>query len=396
MANLLNKIRHDLNGLQPDDQPTLVQIGAALQQMVSELPAEATITNELLMSCLYGLQAIYQQTYTDFAHLKQAIETATIAAEQCLGSPDNPVCQMMAQQAQQVLSQAFSTASAESLNVNEEVSEDVNEAEAAPEPHETLPDIQTLDAAAAFFMQLQPQEPRALTHLRDALKALVTKGELSAEVKKLVLKAGKTTEQLLKGNMAEPLEAFASIGDMLGEAALANEFIGHEAATSAVSVTPVEPAPPAATAAVEKPSADHSPADSPGPSDAASFGLLPADADLVLMGNSWSKAANTWMAQRRPYWRWKMIPMIWSPSIQSFAHFTRSKARRRFWAWRNLPSWRIWRNPYSVVCATARFAARAGMRIWPCAPPLCSKNYWTLCSRFCRAVSPKNRRFMTN
>ena len=134
-------------------------------------------------------------------------------------------------------------------------------------------------------MQVQPQDAAALAHLRDALKALVTKGELSAEVKKLVIKAGKTTEQLLKGNMAEPLEAFASIGDLLGEAALANEFAIHENATSRVA--PVE-ATPTAAVSVEKPSAPPSPVSSPvrspGPSDAASFGLLPADADLVLMG----------------------------------------------------------------------------------------------------------------
>jgi two-component system, chemotaxis family, sensor kinase CheA len=269
MANSLNKIRHDLNGLHPDDQQTLVQIGAALQQMVSELPGEAAITSELLMLCLSGLQAIYQQTYTDFAALKQAIEATTIAAEQCLGSPENPVCQIMAEQAREAMSQALRYEPAVAAN-------------ASPAPAELLPlpEILSLDDAAAFFMQVQPDEARGLVHLRDALKSLATQDKLPAEVKKLVIKAGKTTEQLLRGKAADTTKAFANIGQLLSDAALANDFAQHDAATS--SSTPVEPA-PATPVSVETPIAPVSPS-APTASDDATFRLFPADADLALMG----------------------------------------------------------------------------------------------------------------
>jgi two-component system chemotaxis sensor kinase CheA len=276
MANVLNKIRHDLNGLQPDDQSTLVQIGAALQQMVSELPAEATVTQELLMSCLYGLQAIYQKNYGDFGQLKQAIETATIAAEQCLGSPENPVCQMMAQQARQVLSNVLTTDTQAAAEESAATADDA----VPPLP---LPAIQTLDEASAFFMQVQPHDAAALVHLRDALKTIATNETLPTEVKKLIIKAGKTAEQILRGKVAEPAAALTTIGDWLSEAALAQEFALHETTPNTESTTPA--AAPAPTAVEPPPACATTPAMAAQPLPApADFTLLPADADIALLG----------------------------------------------------------------------------------------------------------------
>lgn len=274
MVNLLNKIRHDLNGLQSDDQQTLIQIGAALQQMVSELPAEATMTHELLMSCLYGLQAIYQQTYSDFAHLKQAIETATVAAEQCLGSPGNPVCQMMAQHAKQVLTNALSP-------TTEGAAEPTPADEANTQPEiQRLPEIHNLDDATAFFMQLQSDDAVALTHFRNALKALSSHEVISSEVKKFIIKAGKLTEQVLRGKADSPAEALNQIGQWLSDAALANEFALHENSSTparnepepAITAAPAPP-PPAASSAVSSES-----------TSTAESSFLPADADTALMG----------------------------------------------------------------------------------------------------------------
>lgn len=281
MATVLSKIRHDLNGLSPDDQTLLVQIGAALQQMVSELPAEATITNELLMSCLYGLQAIYQKTYSDFAHLKQAIETATIAAEQCLGAAENPVCQMMAVQARERLAQALNAEQASSSETSDTAdTSDASDTTGVTPPEPSFPVLQSLHDAAAFFMQVQPQDATGLVHLRDALKAMVTTEDLPAEVKKLIIKAGKMTEQLLRGKAGEPAEAFANIGHWLSEAALAQEFAAHETTTLSASPESVV-SPPPVPVAIE---ALHAPTLSSASAVTSEFILLPADADLALMG----------------------------------------------------------------------------------------------------------------
>jgi two-component system chemotaxis sensor kinase CheA len=154
--------------------------------------------------------------------------------------------------------------------------EAVDAAESASEttPEMQLPEIQTLDDAAAFFMQLSPQEPRALTHLRDALKSLVTTGELPTEVKKVVIKAGKATEQLLKGQAADPTETWAEMGRLLSEAALAYEFARDEKPA----------APPVNAVANVAPTSEPVPPIAPPITTNTEFTLLPADPDLALLG----------------------------------------------------------------------------------------------------------------
>ncbi|MFN7927429.1 MAG: Hpt domain-containing protein, partial [Blastocatellia bacterium] len=282
MNHLLKKIRQDLHGLRPDDQTALIQIGAALQQFVSEVAPEAALASDLLMLCLSGLQSIYQQTCTDFAALREAINSATVAVEQVLSMPESPLTHMIAEDAREVLQQALGLTpppAAESADVAVTALPAENVA-AAPPP--MLPSIQTLDDASAFFMQMGAEDRPALAHLRDALKAMAMGDSLTPEIKKLVIKAGKATEQLLLHRAENAQATFDEIGRWLNEAALAHDFAAHggqptPAPASSVPPLPPIPAPPVAAApAVTAPVAVSD--------TAADFGLLPPDTDTALVG----------------------------------------------------------------------------------------------------------------
>lgn len=295
MNQLLKKIRQDLHGLQPDDQTALIQMGAALQQFVAEVPPEASLASDLLMACLSGLQAIYQQTYADFSQLKDAINSATVAVEQVLTMPESSLTHMIAEEAREAINLALRAASASTTtSADEEVLPAVSDEPIVVAPVATLSPLETLDDASAFFMQMQAEDRAALAHLRDALKAMVMGDGLAPEIQKLVIRAGKVTEQLLYQQAEDVSATFAEVGRWLNEAALAQDFAahgGHHAppvvpSTPPASLPAVSAPPPVVTPSV--PGA--APVEAAAPvlvesvATAMDFGLLPSDTDTALVG----------------------------------------------------------------------------------------------------------------
>jgi two-component system chemotaxis sensor kinase CheA len=274
MIRSLSAIRRTLNDLHPDNQEKIVEIGTALEETLSRLPEGAETVSELLVLSLNGLQAAYHQTVSDFSKLKSALEVATVAAEQALAAPQNPVGAMMVEQAASALRAL--------LGHETEMSQpDAGGSE--------TPALNTIDDMISFVMQLEPDDQVAFAQMRDALKTLAMQGDLPTEAKKLVIKTGKSAEKLAVGKSKDPHKTFSDVVQWLGEigALLEPTPVASPSATPAPSpaVVPVAKPPVAAAAPpIEEKREREVEAVAPAVNTASDFGPLPADTDTVLIG----------------------------------------------------------------------------------------------------------------
>lgn len=101
-------IRREVSQLHAEDPDAIVQVGAALEQLVSQIPADMPLLRDLLFRCLAILQTLYEHATNqregdaasaDPPQLIQALTRALVATEQYLCAPGNPIVETMVQEA---------------------------------------------------------------------------------------------------------------------------------------------------------------------------------------------------------------------------------------------------------------------------------------------------------
>lgn len=212
----IKKIRHDLTSLDPDDQDELIQIGANLEQLIPDLPEDLPLAADLLLLCLEGLQALYQQTANDCAQLAQTIIAATVAAEQFLCSPENAVCQALVGHATERLRSALA------------VEPEAQAADGAATPDAARPDAANRAAAplslndiALLLVPLEPGDRAELKQVRDALRETAQTDSYPQAVSQIILDAAQAIDELVQAKAANPPVTLAYAGQLLETAACA-------------------------------------------------------------------------------------------------------------------------------------------------------------------------------
>ncbi len=80
----IKEIRGEINCLNPDDQESLIKIGACLESLIQELPQSSQLAAEAIGLSLEGLQAIYNKEISNPAELVILISRMTEALEKFL------------------------------------------------------------------------------------------------------------------------------------------------------------------------------------------------------------------------------------------------------------------------------------------------------------------------
>ncbi len=222
----LKQIRIDLDLLQPDDPQTLIQIGAGLECIAVNLPEEYFSASELLGHCLETLQAMFHGKASDFPQTIRLIAVALLAVEQSVVSTPNPITEAIIKQAKELLQNGITGEEIENIAQTDESFDNLKDA---------VSDLSTLDAVANWLIQIEPEDKEDVIRLCDALKKLSSQTKESS-VKKLLTKAARETDKIVKGKAGDVQETLTLIGDLIGQASPSDtieEFAGQ-------TTTPVE------------------------------------------------------------------------------------------------------------------------------------------------------------
>lgn len=204
----LKQIRIDLDLLQPDDPQALIQIGAGLEAVAVNLPEEYISTRELLGQCLETLQAMFHGKADDFSQTVRLIAVALLAVEQSIVSTPNSITEAVINKAKELLENGITSEEIENIDQTDEFFDNVKDA---------VSDLSTLDAVANWLIQIEPEDQADVIRLCDALKKLSSETNESA-VKKLLTKAARETDKIIKGKTGDVRETLTLIGDLIGQA----------------------------------------------------------------------------------------------------------------------------------------------------------------------------------
>ncbi len=195
----LTKIRNQINNLDIEDQEAIIQIGASLEEVFVQIPEDFSGFSSLLEKCLVGLQAIYEKTVKDQHSLSHAIASATVALEQVILSPDNPVCQHMLKQANALLTKLLNS----------------EDKEQDPLPSITnMPLSQSVEVILNLFSSLIPSDPTSLIQFKAALMKFTDDNSESSQV--LCLKeALNVLNTIITGQAKDLNEAIEKIKKLL-------------------------------------------------------------------------------------------------------------------------------------------------------------------------------------
>ncbi len=206
ILHALAATRARLESLNPDDKEEIVQIGAAIEQFLDELPEDLADLADLTGRCLQTLQMLYEDTAPDRAQLKAALASVASAIESAL-TVDTGRESLIASAGQMLW-----------LAMGNDPSECPYVATQEPQQPSDAPDnAPTLDDAAALLVQLDQADMEGLERLRHILCQL-SNGWLPSAAQALVLRALTGVETLAGGKSDDPPAALQSVGAFIQQA----------------------------------------------------------------------------------------------------------------------------------------------------------------------------------
>ncbi|HEY3281976.1 MAG TPA: chemotaxis protein CheA [Armatimonadota bacterium] len=172
LVSSLTGLAAEMASLNPDDQPALVLLGAALEDSLQGVPADRPETLDLLNLCLEALQAIYLKAVPDLARLANSAARAVFCASQCLGFEQESEGKPLIYEAGRALWLAAG-----------------KNPRACPFLTDSLPSWSaelsqiTLDDAASLLMQIEATLLAGLDRLKDAVQHLSQQDSYSPNVR---------------------------------------------------------------------------------------------------------------------------------------------------------------------------------------------------------------------
>ena len=252
IIKLLNKIAEDIDNISLNDPEAWGEINKQLGAGLKSLPKKKIAVKALLEWVCQGFEAMGAQTAKEPLALADAIWQALTVAEQSLANDsddDGPV-----EEAQQKLEDILGSLAPTD---GKDPAEDLKET--------SHPAIESLNDAAAFLVQLEPDNPDELQGLRESLLKMSGGGDLSESVCRHLERVVEKIDQLASGDSDDPDQLLADMGTLLETA-----------------MDPIET--PADPIADEETEISASAAESPSNTDDSDFDHMPQDADEELIG----------------------------------------------------------------------------------------------------------------
>lgn len=201
----LTSIESAARSLDPSDSQSIINIGAALEELLPDLPEQPDCLPELVGRCLEGLQSIYERSVSDIPSLCSAVAGGLGAILEFLKTQGAAGSEEAVPKARKRLFLALGHSSPESPKV-----------ETDDQPDE--PRTSSLDDVVALLMQLGPTDTADLIRVEQDLKAIIARTPFPSEARESMAQALLRVEQLLSGKAPDPDEALSQMGKLLGSA----------------------------------------------------------------------------------------------------------------------------------------------------------------------------------
>ena len=257
IIKLLKKIAEDIDNISLNDPDGWREIDKQLGDGLKSVPKKETAIKALLESVGHGFEAMGAQAAKEPLALADAIWQALTAAEQALAGDSDSDGQV--EDSQQKLGDIL--ASLAKTDASGPV---------AGAQETSHPAIDSLDDAAAFLIQLEPDDLNELHILRGSLLNLSGGGGVAGSVCRRLEQAVQKIDQLTTGVSDDPDQTLADVGTLLEAAMDPNE---SEADPRDGAADPID-------------DDDRAASDTGGPSNAddSDFDHMPTDADAELIG----------------------------------------------------------------------------------------------------------------
>ncbi|NJM52948.1 MAG: hypothetical protein HC846_05855, partial [Blastocatellia bacterium] len=191
----IGRARTQIELLQFEDNESLIEVGAALEALMGEIPETCTLANESVILCLQALQAVFQGEVKDLEVIRREISATLIGIEQGLAFPPHPAMDKLIIRGQQGLQNELDKISAAS----EEVVEIEEVSTEAKEPIlRDSKELISLDDIASLLLQLELTDKDDLMRLRDAVKRISGQSENPEAVQKLLSQAAREINQVIR------------------------------------------------------------------------------------------------------------------------------------------------------------------------------------------------------
>ena len=246
----LKKIAEDIDNISLNDPDAWREINKELGDSLKSVPKKKKAIKDLLEVVGQGLEAMGAQTAKEPLVLADAIWQALDVAGQSLADDSDSDGQV--NDARQKLGDLLGSMA------------ETDAYEAAEDSQETIqPAIESLDDAAAFLIQLEPDNLDELQRLRESLLNLSGGGELSEFACNHLGQVVEKIDQLVKGDSGDPDQILAEVGTLLEQAMDPTETVADLGGDAENTATDAE---------------------SPSNSDDNDFDHMPQDADEELIG----------------------------------------------------------------------------------------------------------------
>ena len=219
----LEAIEGDLDSIGLSDSDAWNTVCGELKEIRASLPEEASSVAELLTLCGEGLRGVAGNDPSSSMSLVETVVEALQASKAWLGR----------------LPDADGTVERAGAALR-----DVLDPDRSPEANGPCA-LQSLHDAAAFLIQLEPDDKDGVLQLRDYFRTKATDGSLSESVRDRVLRAGEEMDGLLEGDEGASEEILGHVGMVLDALMDAAERVeSGEVGAAPESQVPDQPAEP--------------------------------------------------------------------------------------------------------------------------------------------------------
>ncbi|NNL76297.1 MAG: chemotaxis protein CheA [Desulfobacterales bacterium] len=222
----LGKIAEDIDNVSLNDSDAWHGLGQELEGVLRSVPKKNESLRDLLQLTLRCFEIMGEQATTEPLSFLDAVSQGLNAAEHCF--LDQPDSEKGVDESRQNLERVLSTAEATDKGASSD-----------PEGESGYTAIESLDDAAAFLIQLEPENHAELLGLRHSLLGLSENSEYSDQCRKLLVQISEKIDQIVKGGAADAGQTLSEVGFLLEEAMNPNETVGDglEATQAEVSDT---------------------------------------------------------------------------------------------------------------------------------------------------------------
>lgn len=290
IIKILKRIADDLDNVGLNDSAAWRKLSTELQGALKSIPKNNSEVKDLLDLVLQGLDLMGNQKANDALSLVDAIWEGLNAAEQSLSDrPDSekPVGDILQNLA--------------GLVQSAEKSDDV--APATETAQSGRPPIDSLDDAAAFLIQIEPDNHTELENLRDSLLDLTNDDQNSKEYDDLILQAVEKINEMVDRNVEDPDQSLDEVGSLLESAMHSKDGLSLPMESCDAQKTDAQP--------------DAS------PEDDREFNHMPQAADTELIGEFIAEGSDLISNAEEALFPWKPIPPTWNLSGWFSVPFTR-------------------------------------------------------------------------